>query len=133
MLARISLGIGAFIAPQLTLLVTSSPRTFSDPGWFLNAGGNVVTICGVVATVALLVAVRRGWTFGDTAEFGLGVLIAMIGTLLALGAGTLFPIVIVVGGVVLAVAIGLGTALGYVIRLASGRMLLSLSHRRSAE
>ena len=117
-------GVAAFMAPQAALFLTtpSSRLAIKDPGWFLNSGVNVATISGVIAVVAAFVAVRRRWRIGDTAIFGLGILIAMAGTLFTIGPGTIFPIVIVVGAVVAGVAILAGTAVGYGIQLATARM-----------
>ena len=117
-------GVAAFMAPQAVLFLTTpqSPLAIKDPGWFLNSGGNVATISGVIAVVAAFVAVRRRWRIGDTATFGLGILMAMAGTLFTSGPGTIFPIVIVVGAVVAGVAILVGTAAGYAIQLAAARM-----------
>jgi hypothetical protein len=121
---RVVVGIAAFLAPQVTLFLSTpdSPLGIKDPGWFLNSGRNVATITGVIAVVALLVAVRRRWTISETGAFGVGVLIAMVGTLFTIGPGTIFPLVIVVGAVVLGVAITIGTALGHGIQLAAARM-----------
>ena len=100
-----------------------SPLAIKDPGWFLNSGGNVATISCVLAAVATLLAVRRRWRIQDTATFGLGVLIAMVGTLVTIGPGTIFPIVLVVGAVVVGPVILVGTAVGYALqRLAHMRM-----------
>jgi hypothetical protein len=126
-LIRIAVGIAAFLAPQVALFVTAAqpPVAIQDPGWFLNAGRNVVTITSVIALVAAALAVRRHWKIEDTATFGLGTVIAMVGTLIAIGPGTIFPIVIVIGAIVLGLAILAGTAVGYVIQLAGARMELS--------
>ena len=112
-------GLAAFAAPQVALLATTpvSP-VMEDPGWFLNSGLNVATISGVIGVVAALLAVRRRWRIDETATFGLGVLVAMVVTLLAIGPGTIFPIVIVIGAVVVGVVIAMGTAVGYGIRRA---------------
>jgi len=117
-------GIAAFLTPQITLFLTTSqpPVPIKDPGWFLNSGRNVATISAVIAVVAAVLAARRRWTIGDTATFGLGVLVAMVGTLFTIGPGTIFPIVIAVGSVVAGVTILVGTAVGYAIQLANARM-----------
>jgi hypothetical protein len=123
--AWVAVGIAAFMAPQVALFLTTpqSPLGIKDPGWFLNSGDNVATIRSVIAAVAALLAVRRRWRVEDTAKFALGVLMAMVGTLVMIGPGNLFPIVIVVGAVVLGLAILLGTAVGYALqRLANMRM-----------
>src|SRR5689334_22039781 len=101
-------GIAAFAAPQAALFVTTPPSpVMADPGWFLNAGRNVATIGLVIGVVATVLAVRRRWRFEETATFGLGVLIAMAVTLFAIGPGTIFPIVIVVGAVVVGLVIAM--------------------------
>src|SRR4051812_48749779 len=123
-LAWAAVGIAAFMAPQVVLFLTTPqpPVAIKDPGWFLNSGRNVATITAVIAVVAAVLAARRRWTIGDTATFGLGVLVAMVGTLFTIGPGTIFPIVIVVGSVVAGVTILVGTAVGYAIQLANARM-----------
>jgi hypothetical protein len=119
-----AVGIAAFMAPQVALFLSAPqwPLTSAAPGWFLNAGGNVATIGCVIAVVAALLAVRGRWNIGDTIAFGLGVLIAVVGTLFTIGSGTIFPIVIVIGAVVVGVAILVGTSFGYAIHLASVRL-----------
>ncbi len=81
--AWVVVGIAAFLTPQVVLLLTTaqSPLSIEDPGWFLNSGRNVATISGVIATVAALLAARRRWRIQDTATFGAGVQLAMVGTL----------------------------------------------------
>jgi hypothetical protein len=112
-----ALGIAAFMAPQTVLFVTTPESAIRDPGWFLNSGRNVATIAGVVAVVAALLAVPRRWRIRDTAVFGLGVLVAMVGTLATIGPGWIFPIVIVVGAIVLGLATSAGTVIGYALQL----------------
>ena len=115
-------GIAAFAAPQVALFVTTPPSPImEDPGWFLNGGRNVATIGVVIGVVATLLAVRRRWRIEETATFGLGVLIAMAVTLFTIGPGTIFPIVIAVGAVVVGLVIAMGTAVGYAIQRAAIR------------
>jgi hypothetical protein len=77
----------------------------------------------VIAAVAALLAVRQQWRIEQTALFGLGALMAMVGTLVIIGPGNIFPIVIVVGAVVIGLVILAGTAVGYALqRLAHMRM-----------
>jgi hypothetical protein len=123
-----TLGIAAFLVPQVALLVTTpqSP-VIEDPGWFLNSAANVGTISSVIAIVAALLAVRQRWRIIDTVMFGSGVLLAMASTLFTIGPGNIFPIVIVVGAVVIGAVILVGTLAGYVIQLASVRV--GLTHR----
>jgi len=128
--AWVVLGVVAFIAPQVVLFVITpqSPGGIKDPGWFLNSGGNVATIGCVIAAVAALIAVPRRWRIEDTAIFGLGVLIAMVATLVTIGPGTIIPIVIIVGAIVLGLAVSVGTAIGYALQLMAN-MRLQLSRR----
>ena len=127
MLTRVAVGLATFIVPQAVLFRTTSQpaRPIEDPGWFLNGGVNVATIACVIAIVAAVFAARRRWRVRETSAFGFGVLVAMAGTLFAIGPGTLFPIVIVVGALVIGVAILVGTAVGSVVRLASTRVQLA--------
>jgi len=112
------------MAPQIALFLVDPqwPLATSAPGWFLNSGRNVTTIGCVAAIVAALIAARGLWRIGHTVAFGSGILIAMVGTLWTLGPGTIFPIVIVVGAMVVALAMVLGTAVGYAIQLANMRL-----------
>ena len=115
--AWVVLGIAAFLVPQAVLFVITPQSAIKDPGWFLNSGSNVATIGGVIAAVAAVLVVPRRWRIQDTASFGLGVLLAMVVTLVTIGPGSIFPIVIVVGAIVLGLAILVGTAVGYVLQL----------------
>jgi hypothetical protein len=114
----VAVGVTAFMAPQIALFVSVPPPSppINAPGWFLNSGFNVATIAGVITVVAALLPLRRRWRVRETATFGAGVLLAMIGTLVAIGPGTIFPIVIVIGSVVVGFGIFWGTAAGCGVR-----------------
>jgi hypothetical protein len=112
------------MAPQVALFLNAPqwPLATDAPGWFLNSGRNVATITCVIAVVAALLAARRRWRIDNTVAFALGILIAIVGTLFAIGPGTIFPIVIVIGAMVAGLAIVVGTAVGYIIQLANMRL-----------
>lgn len=124
-MAKVAAGMAAFLAPQVALFLTTTPPLIpiENPGWFLNSGRSVATIASVIGGVAAAIAARRVWRVRDTVAFALGVLIAMVGTLVTVGPGTLFPIVVVVGAAVAGIATLVGTAVGYVVQAGSARMM----------
>lgn len=123
-LFRLAAGVVAFLAPQVALFlrVSGSAGDMRAPGWFLNSGSNAAVISAVVVLVAAVIAARPRWTVADTTVFACGVLIAMLATLVAIGPGTIFPLVLTVGTVLLVAATVLGTAVGYAVRFAALRV-----------
>ncbi len=116
------LGALAFAAAHLTLRAVwpwaDAGRT--DIVWFLNAGrGVAVTGAWLFVAAALAAgacaqdsqaALRRG------ADFGLGAAAAMAVALFAVGPGSLFPIAIVIGAVVVGVSSVAGALAGWACR-----------------
>jgi hypothetical protein len=114
-------GFLTFLVPQFVLIVLSAAPLPDNPGWFLNAGGNVRIIGIAVGVVAAVVAfLQAGRVLGSALTFAAGVIWAMLVTLFAIGPGNLFPIVIAIGGTVIAAAVTIGTVAGLAVRLTLG-------------
>src|SRR5712675_1986591 len=95
-----ALGAVAFAVAQVPLLITTiAVPGISSPGWFLNSGMNALAVGLVVALAAAAVFVRKRASIRDAFSLGAGAVVAMVATLFAIGAGTIFPIVIVFGTV----------------------------------
>jgi hypothetical protein len=112
-------GALAFGATQSWLLAASSGSGTPNPGWFLNgreAGLAMITTIALVS--ALLTAIRQANWLADAAAFTAGAVGAMTIVLFGIGPGTIFPIVIVFGTVVLAAATFVGAGLGWLLRTA---------------
>jgi hypothetical protein len=107
-------GALAFLAAQLPLLLGNGAPMYDNPGWFTNAGFNIVTIGLVVAAVAVPVSFSVGWP--AVATYGVGAFVAMTVVLFTIGPGNLFPITLFVGGAVLACATAAGGAIGLGVR-----------------
>ena len=117
--ASFVVGVTAFALLQLFLKATWS-RWF---GWqkvneagFLNSGRSVLLTIAVLfaAAVGLGVVVhrvQRRWAPAATA-MALGVAAAMCAVLVAMGPGNIWPIVLVIGGVVTAIPVILGVWAG---------------------
>ena len=107
----------AFAVAQVWLLATSTGSGTPDPGWFLNDQQAGLSVLATVALVSALVAAFRTTRWlASGATFTAGAVVAMTIVLFAIGPGTIFPIVIAVGTVVLAAAAFLGTGLGWLLR-----------------
>jgi hypothetical protein len=101
-------GAVAFAAAQAALFLMagqSARPTIDGGGWFLNSGTGIAVMAALVAVVSLIVSkaftlpLWRGWT----AFVGGGVL-ALVAAVFLFGPGSIFPIVIAAGAVVIAVA-----------------------------
>ena len=111
------LGSLAFCAAQVPLLLlTRAVPGITAPGWFLNSGRNVLIIAVVLAAGALILTARKNASDRDAVFYGLGAVAAMIVTLVAIGLGTIFPIVIVFGCGLVAFAVGVGGTCGAGLR-----------------
>src|SRR6185503_1447022 len=111
------LGALAFSAAQVPLLIaTPAVAGISAPGWFLNSGRNVLLVGLTLAVGAVLLTARKRASDRDAVFYGIGAVVAMIVTLVAMGAGNIFPIVIFFGTCLVAFAVGAGGTLGAAIR-----------------
>jgi len=110
-------GAVAFATAQAVLfLVTGDTRrpTVDSPGWFLNSGQGILVMAFVAAAVCG--ATVRAWPAGTIWKgwlaFVAGAGVALVTSVFALGPGTLFPIVIAAGLVVVGVGALAGAAAG---------------------
>jgi hypothetical protein len=89
-------------------------------GWFLNSGHGILAVAVTFAAVGALLGLSRRDGVEQALMLALGALLAMALTLFTIGAGTIFPIVMVFGGVLTVGAAVLGAALGTAARSALG-------------
>ena len=87
-----------------------------NSGWFLNSGTGVRTVGLTFAIAGALVGLSRRKAAMEATMVAAGAAMTMIVVLYSIGAGTIFPIVIGFGMVILGVATAVGLALGLVIR-----------------
>jgi hypothetical protein len=113
---HIATGALAFAATQFLMFVRAgdAPITLDGSGWFLNSGVGVALVAGVLAGACAVLAVvtpkSRMWQVSGA--FAAGAIAAMIVSLLVIGPGTLFPIVIAIGGGLIVIAALAGGAVG---------------------
>jgi hypothetical protein len=92
--------------------------------WFLNAGRGVAITAGLLFLAAALrsgvAAADRRTAVQHGLDFALGAVAAMAIVLFTIGPGTLFPIVIVIGAVVIAAAALAGALAGWGCRALAG-------------
>lgn len=124
------LGALTFLAAHAVLL--AGWRSWFEPGgahtaWFLNSGRGVAfTVVCLVAGSALAAGFGRDQTLRDRiatgGAFALGAVVAMAGVLFTGDAGTIFPIVLVVGAIIALASALAGALAGGAVRSAlSGR------------
>lgn len=110
-------GAVAFAAAQAVLFARAGSAlrpTIDSGGWFLNSAAGIAAMAIVAAAASAAVARARppatiweGW-----AAFVAGAAVAFVATLFVLGPGTIFPIVIAAGVVVIATGALAGSAVG---------------------
>jgi hypothetical protein len=112
------LGALAFCVVQIPLLIATAPvpGTTESGGWFLNSGRNVLLIGVTLAIGAAVLTARKQGSDRDAVFYGIGAVLAMIVTLFAIGAGNIFPIVIVFGSGLVVFAVGAGGTCGAAVR-----------------
>jgi hypothetical protein len=113
-------GALAFAATQFLLSVRAGdvPITLDGSGWFLNSGGGVALVVGVLAgaCAVLTAATPQSSMWQVSGAFAAGAINAMIVSLFVIGPGTLFPIVIAIGGGLISIAALVGGAVGFSVR-----------------
>ncbi len=122
------LAVGALTFLALHLFLAATWQTWFDAGqalapWFLNSVRSVECTVAVFALVGFAVSALDGASGVDTrvaaaAYLALGALVPMVAVLFTMrnGPGTLFPIVALVGWVVVFVGAAAGACLGWVFR-----------------
>ena len=113
-------GAAAFGGAQLWAFIAQpGPGAYYDEprGWFLNSGTSVAMIAGAIAIAAALAAIARGDSPWITAVGGC---FAMLVILATIGMGTLFPIVLIMGGTIVSGAAVCGSLVGYGARQLAG-------------
>ena len=114
-------GFVMFLTPQVALILRSSAPLADSPGWFLNAGSNVRVIQLTLAIGAGVMGFFQTVRPLESAlMFAAGAMWAMVLTLFTVGPGNLFPIAMAIGGALIAVAVTVGTSVGFGSRLAIG-------------
>jgi hypothetical protein len=113
-------GAVAFAAAQAVLFLMagqSARPTVDGSGWFLNSGTGIALMALAMAVASFIVSMAfptslwQGW-----AAFMGGGVAALVAAVFLLGPGTIFPIVIAVGAVVIAVAALAGASGGRLLR-----------------
>ena len=111
------LGALTFCAVQIPLLIATPPAAgITHPGWFLNSGRNVLLVGLALAIGAAVLTSRKQASDRDAVLYGIGAVVAMIVTLFVIGAGNIFPIVIVFGAGLVVFAVGAGGTCGAAVR-----------------
>lgn len=92
--------------------------------WFLNSSRAVAVTAGALMIVGAIVALttpdRRGWLIAGL-NLAAGAMAAMIVVLFSVGPGTLFPIAITIGAMVVAASSVAGALAGAAVRYAGSR------------
>ena len=111
------LGVIAFCAAQIPLLLATPPVAgIRTPGWFLNSGRSVLLVGFALAIGAAVLTAGKQASDRDAVFYGIGAVVAMIVTLFVIGAGNIFPIVIVFGTGLVVFAVGAGGTCGAAVR-----------------
>ena len=112
-------GAVAFAAAQTLLFLVAGEATrptIDGEGWFLNSGTGIAVMAGLAAVACA--ATSRTWPavtlWQGWAAFAAGAALVLIAALFSLGPGTIFPIVIVAGVVVIGAGALAGAALARV-------------------
>ncbi len=112
-------GAVLFLSVQGVLFLTTAPIPgIRNSGWFLNSGRGVAVVAIACAVAGTLSGLGRRGSVRDAAMLAGGAVSAMIAVLFSIGAGTIFPIVIVSGTVIIAAATAAGAGIGTAARRA---------------
>lgn len=115
-------GAALFGVIQFLLFRTIAPNPeMQNSAWFLNSGAGVGAIGFTFAVAGALVGVARRKGLAESMMLTIGAALAMATVLFSIGPGPIFPIVIVFGLVILAIATTTGAVLGMLVRRSSGR------------
>ena len=106
LVGALAFGLAHFFITSTALGARLTPDPMIRP-WFTNSTGAVLLTGALVAIAALALALgaadRRG-ALARGVTVGVGAIVAMLALLIRMGAGTLGPIVFIVGAVVLLAA-----------------------------
>jgi hypothetical protein len=124
---RALLGALVFLGAEFVLFRGAGPERFgpASAGWFLNSGHGVVVVAVALTVLSAGVGVLGSMPlFRSGSAVALGAIVAMVATLILIGPGNIFPIVIAAGMLVISAAVALGLVLGAGVRRAraSGRI-----------
>jgi hypothetical protein len=101
-------GAVAFATAQAVLFLAAEPparRAIDGEGWFLNSGTGIAVMTAVLVAASLVVSrALPGRLWQRWGLFVGGGVVALVGAVFLFGPGTIFPLVIVTGAVVIAVA-----------------------------
>ena len=99
-------------------IVVAVAQRFTPTGWWLNSGQGVASVCLVLVLLAVPIgASALSWPLQPRSALGLvalwaGTNLGMALVLFSVGPGTIFPIVLVFGAGISAIAVGAGFLLG---------------------
>lgn len=111
LIARVKHWAGDGVAVPFALGVSVAAIVHTRTDWWLNSGDGVAWMVLMLFSVAVSLACSRRWRYDGAAVWS-GAMAALVGRLMYVGPGTLWPIVIVVTGVISACAISAGGAVG---------------------
>jgi hypothetical protein len=113
-------GATLFAAVQAWLFQSTPPiPEIEDSGWFLNSGAGVKAVAWAFAAAGALIGLSRSDWIDWIVEEALliaGGIGGMVAILFSIGPGTIFPIVIAFGSMILAGATAAGAGLGFLAR-----------------
>ena len=102
-----SAGMRTRLLPQIAIgVAVAVVLHLYHGGWWLDAGQRVLVTVAAVAVIAAFV----GGTWRQAVGFGAGVAGGMAAILFVIGPGSIFPIVITIGSMMIAVAVLVGWA-----------------------
>jgi hypothetical protein len=100
-------------------LVAAFVQPFTPTGWWLNSSWGVAVTSAALALTAIAVRFRtrsvRNQAVAASAALWFGANIGFAVVLFRSGPGTLFPIVLIIGAGIAAVAVGAGSLMGAIV------------------
>ncbi|MBP7147873.1 MAG: hypothetical protein KBD01_10040 [Acidobacteria bacterium] len=124
LIVSFALGLGVFLLLQLLLVLTwelvFAWAEVHEP-WFLNSGKALVSSCAFIfiCTVVILLARRRS-SIADVLALTAGIVLGSAIVLVSLGAGNIWPLVLIFGSVLCTVSVVLGAAVAFGVRRLCG-------------
>ena len=107
--------IRAGVVPLTIGLLTAMLSQLAG-GWWLNSGRGVVTTMAVLFGTAIGVCLRSDAPWFRATAMSIGALAGMTATLLWIGPGTIWPIVLVVAAALTCTAVYAGAAVARLVR-----------------
>jgi len=110
-----------FLSVQGFLFSTAVPNpAIKNAGWFLNSGRGAIAVGLACAIAGALIGIGRRDMVREATMLASGAVLAMVAVLFSIGSGSIFPIVIVFGAVIIVGPMTTGTLVGAGVRRALG-------------